>query len=309
MKKRKYLNTNIFTGIAGVVDVFSILDFFEGITEIPKSHLLYAIIILTIIAFVLICYRLIHIGPNGEICNLFKYLRYKVYNLNGMILSVIHKKDLHLYFEIKENIKALKAQKGSFESMKAEIEKFVEMMNKTLNVLFKIDLSIKVRILSEENGNFVLKPFMFLSSGEESAKCGKERENFTYLIEKHENFSIRALADCAEDYNKLHGNQKYCRNNLFEYVLSNNRLYYISNDLDAMEENFFTSSSNYPIFYKSMAVFAISKPASANDVMGLLTFDTTHTNVFSDKECTHLMGIFTHQLYELLIELFAYEQD
>lgn len=56
-----------------------------------------------------------------------------------------------------------------------------------------------------------------------------------------------------------------------------------------------------------MAVFAIIPPNNvnnpANAIKGLLTFDSRNTRLFSEEECTMLMGLMAHQLYELLDSL------
>lgn len=103
--------------------------------------------------------------------------------------------------------------------------------------------------------------------------------------------------------------EKYEVNSIFTYLINQRKRYWMSNDLqiDQMNGNFFTSSDNYPEYYKSLAVFSIAPPDKDVLPEGLLIFDTKKTGKFSETECAQLFGYIAHLLYELLTEYNKYE--
>ena len=111
----------------------------------------------------------------------------------------------------------------------------------------------------------------------------------------------------AHNHRNLHPNEIYQKNSIFDYVLSTNNCSWISNDLRLDEKKglFFSSSRYYKRKYKSLAVFGIIPPSNGrrNAIKGVLTFDSFNTRIFSEEECTMLMGLFAHHLYEILNEM------
>lgn len=77
--------------------------------------------------------------------------------------------------------------------------------------------------------------------------------------------------------------------------------------IDQESDLFYTSSDNYPSYYKSLAVFSLTPPEKDVVPEGLLIFDTKKTGKFSEIECINLFGYIAHLIYELLIEYSNYE--
>lgn len=193
--------------------------------------------------------------------------------------------------------------------IKPQIKSLLESFYKTLYDGFRLDLSISFYLSETENDNAVLTRCLFIQSQKEQSRGQIRQMNYKYIIQPSAQQSLEGFASNAENYIRQHPNSNYTKNSIFDYVLTTNNPSWMSNDLRIDEANnkFYTSSQYYRQRYNSMAVFAIIPPNNANNpanaIKGLLTFDSRNTRLFSEEECTMLMGMMAHQLYELLDSL------
>ena len=83
----------------------------------------------------------------------------------------------------------------------------------------------------------------------------------------------------------------------------------MSNDLtiDKSRNAFYSSSPNCNNYYKALAAFAIKPPqcdgVEDSTIKGIVTFDSPKTGVFSENECSLIMGLMAHILYDVLDNL------
>ena len=163
----------------------------------------------------------------------------------------------------------------------------------------------------DRKGNLCLVPFIHYRNIAERKLDTQRAFNYSYHIETTEYERLSRYAEIAKKYHKDHGvNRKYEVNSIFTYLITHKERFWMSNDLrrDADNGIFYTSSDNYPDFYKSLAVFSIAPPEKIEVLPeGLIIFDTKKTGRFSETECVNLLGYIAHLFYELLKEYSSYE--
>lgn len=230
------------------------------------------------------------------------------------MLRLLHCNLYHTLLDSKRNIQIQKQQRVgeqrnnplSPNDIRPYIIEMLRSFHRTLYDVFRLDLSISFYLSETDNNNTVLSRCLFLQSLKEQSRGQNREQNYKYLIQPSARQSLEDFTLNASNYIRQHPESSYMKNSIFDYVLTTNNPAWISNDLEVDEGNnrFYTSSRYYNERYKSMAVFAIIPPNNHNNpdnaIKGLLTFDTCNTRLFSEEECTMLMGLMAHQLYELL---------
>lgn len=258
--------------------------------------------------------RLENAGTHNIACALIPYVRYRIINKTNLILRSLHCVLYHTFINSKNTVLALKRQRNqnqqhtplTINDIKPQIRELLDGFYRVLYENFRLDLSINFYLSETENGNTVLTRCLFCQSLKEQNQGEMRQMNYKYLVHNNEVQSLENYASDAANFVRQHPNTPYKKNSIFDYVLTTNNASWMSNDLRIDEQNgsFFSSSNYYRHRYKSMAVFAIIPPNNGNNpnnaIKGLLTFDSRNTRKFSEKECTMLMGLMAHQLYELL---------
>ncbi len=248
---------------------------------------------------------------------LVPYLRYKKTFKILPLLRIMHCDLYHRLSRAKNDIahkKRQRPQEHRNDPLLAndaipELTQLLDCFHTILYDVFKLDLSISFYLSGMEDGNTVLTRCMFLQSRKEQNRGYNRQLNYKYIIESCNSADLADYASNADHYIRNHPNSQYKKNSIFDYVLTTRNPSWMSNDLEEDEKNrkFKTSSEYYKERYKSLAVFAIIPPGNANNpqnaIKGLLTFDSHKTQVFCEEECTMLMGLMAHQLYELLESL------
>lgn len=278
----------------------------------------------TITLFVLSCFlykfvksKLEEAGTHKISCALIPYVRFIILNKTNLLLRSLHCDLYHTFFSAKNTVLNLKRQRNqnpqnaplSINDIKPQIHELLDGFYRVLYEVFRLDLSINFYLSERDNGNTVLKRCLFIQNRKEQNRGEMRRMDWRYIIHDNEVQSLESYADNASNFIRQHPNTPYKKNSIFDYVLTTDNPSWMSNDLTIDEQNhaFYTSSNYYNNRYKSMAVFAIIPPNNANNpnnaIKGLLTFDSCKTRKFSENECTMLMGLMAHQLYELLDSL------
>lgn len=260
-------------------------------------------------------------GTHDIPCGLVPYVRFKWYNQNHTMLSSIHRELYHRMETVKKRILNLQKERYrnrqnqeplapiSINDIEEPMRNLMNAFHSTLYQVFHIDTTISLYLISDTNGETILKRSLLQRSLYEMRRNERRPTDSQYIIHRDNEMGLREFATRAKRYNERNGNGQYKKNSFFDYVLSTSHNAYLSNDLkeDQQKDDFFSSSNHYPQFYESMGVFAIVPPECEQEreaaIKGLLTFDCHKTNRFSEEECTLMMGLMAHFVYEILESL------
>ena len=258
--------------------------------------------------------KLFDAGTHKIPCAFVPYLRYKACYKIIALLRIMHCDLYHILAEAKKEILRKKQQRPqdqrnnplSASEARTELSQLLSSFHAIVYNLFKLDLSVSLYLSEMEGENTVLTRCLFLQSRREQNRGQNRQLNYKYIINNCNSQDVSDYAAEAELYTRHNRGTHYKKNSIFDYVLTSSNPSWTSNDLIIDEKNkkFYSSSEYYKQRYNSLAVFAIIPPSNANNphnaIKGLLTFDSQKTNVFCEEECTLLMGLMAHHLYELL---------
>lgn len=249
------------------------------------------------------------IGTHNIPCTLTGVFHFKIANRNNKLLKSIHKNLYHSFYRLKEDMHTCRIQ--SIEEVNKCIEDLLYDIHMAILKSFGLDLTISVkRLIMDRDNNLCLVPFIHFRNLAERNRSNPRVFNYRYYIEPEEYIDLPRYAEKARQYCLQHSmNRRYEVNNIFTYLITKHRRYWMSNNLkfDEDAEEFYTSSDNYPNCYKSMAVFSITPPERDVIPEGLIIFDTGKKGLFSEEECVQLFGYIAHLFYELIIEYNRYE--
>lgn len=311
-----------------IVSVFSIgadfLTYYQSLSNFAKDHFGEAFpswgldvlciieslvfwaglaVLILVIAYNVLKHYFTHIGTHQIPCTIYNMYKYKFTPMNETILRILHRDLYHkVYFE-KRKIEELKIK--DFDDARPRIMSVVQQFHDSLYQIFKLDLSISIKTITKQDSQTCLKQYLHFRSSQESKIDGKRYLNNVYLLTENESDDLSVYASLAKTHVQRHGNQKYKKNSIYDYILATNHNSWMSNDLGIDTKNgiFYSSSSNYKTYYNSLAVFAIIPPECETDrgnlIKGILIFDSIKTSLFSEKECNWLMGYMAHLIYEL----------
>ena len=261
------------------------------------------------------------VGTHGIACDLIPFLRYKLLNRHHTMLSSLHRELYHRTEKVKEIILTIQKERYrnhrnqmplaplSINDIEEPMRNLMNAFHRALYQVFGIDSTISLYLISEANGETILKRSLLQRSVYEMKRNERRPTDNQYIIHRDNELGLREFATRAKRYNERNGNGQYKKNSYFDYVLSTSHNAYLSNDLKEDEQNddFFSSSNHYLQFYESLGVFAIVPPEREQDreaaIKGLLTFDCHKTNRFSEEECTLMMGLMAHFVYDILESL------
>lgn len=245
------------------------------------------------------------IGTHGIPCTLMSMYHFKIANKNNKLLYSIHRDIYHHYYKIIDDICSQRI--GSVENANKAIEELVRVIHSSILKTFKMDLTINIKRLSlDRQENLCLVPFIHYRNVAERGFHNPRDFNYSYFIAIADFERLSRYVTMAKAYRDR---ERYEVNSIFTYLINKRKRYWMSNNLKIDEKDgiFYTSSDNYPEYYKSLAVFSIAPPDKDVLPEGLLILDTKKTGKFSEAECAQLFGYIAHLLYELLKEYNKYE--
>lgn len=241
-------------------------------------------------------------GTHGIPCKVEYLYNYKVLNRNKRILLRLHKYTYHNTYIIKREIETHRL--SDKKEVKEFVRQLVSVFQESLSLIFNLDMTIGIKLITSSGRRNVLQTYLLIPSKDEVERDNRKVLD-DYLLKRIDSDDI---TDYAKEVSKF-TTQRLPQNSAFNYVLSSNKTYWMSNDLriDEKEGVFMTTSKNYKKYYNSMAVFAICPPCFDGEakvtMRGVLTFDTLETGQFCENECKFLMGYLAHCLYEILKDL------
>lgn len=256
------------------------------------------------------------VGTHGIACDIVPFIWYKLMNRNHTIISYIHRDIYHCAEEVKSDIFNLQKERFkrsqdneppiplTLDDIKGSMRNLLDAFQKTFVNVFHVDMTISIYLISESNGKTILKRWLLQRSSSEGKRAEKRLLGMQYLVSEEDDKDLDFYTKEAKLPTKNKNLKKNC---LFDYVLLSDQNAYLSNDLKIDEQNeiFYSTSNHYRQFYESMGVFAIVPPACEKErkaaiKKGLLTFDCHKTNRFSEEECTLIMGLMAHFVYDIL---------
>lgn len=281
-------------------------------------------ILVLIVVYAILRRNMKKAGIRKNRCELIPYLRFKILNRNESVVYYIHKELYHKLFEIKSKFNQLVKDNPNIdiESCESQFRILLNTFHSFLYEVFNLDLTISIFMLYKESDNIVLRRLFIHRSKVENKRTmqrdSKKNKVKPYFIRKlddesteQENITIEKIRDIAEDFINDTGNGKFKKNSAFDFVLSSNEQIWISNNLN--KDVFYSSSKNYKTFYNSLAAVAISHPVidkiERKSIKGILAFDSLKTNIFSEKECYHIMALMAHFLNEIFEEFESNKND
>ena len=322
---------NIFVIISLVADLFAISEvlmkalLYFGLSKETAQTINGYMILVSIIFtcffvgawFLAYCIKdeLRRVGTRGIPCAIWPYIHYKVLNKHYTMLTIIHHGLYHKYFSIKQQIINLKNDRGrhipiTVEDIAPQLGELLQEFYTLLYNAFHIDLSISIfRVSESDNHRPILTKVAFHRSKYERGRTGHREVGTPYLIDYNDDQAITNYTNRARDYHTAHGNEQYLKNSVFDHIMSTNEHSWISNDLTLDKRNnfYFSSSPNSEIYYRSMAAFAILPPDCVVNqhaaIKGIIAFDSSKTNLFSNNACSFVMGLMAHIVFEIFDKL------
>lgn len=266
------------------------------------------VVVVSIISYFTLRYRK-RIGTHAIPCTLISLYHFKIANRNNKLLKSIHKDIYHNFYKLKDDMHMRRIR--TVEEANKGLEDLLYDIHKAILKSLGLDLTINVkRLIMDRENNLCLIPFIHFRNMAERITNNPRTFNYCYYIEPECHTKLSKYATMARKYcQKNDMPRKYEVNSIFTYLITKRERYWMSNDLTVDEKvnDFFTSSDNYPEFYKSMAAFSITPPNSGIIPEGIIIFDTKKKGKFSEEECVNIFGYIAHLFYELIIEYNYYE--
>lgn len=255
-------------------------------------------------------------------CSPKAYWRFKIINKNETLLNNVHSELYHSVYRLKKEIMRVRVKRMiknkdahlQYRDFEYHIKDLLKLFHQILKNTFNLDLYVSLYISSESENHNDLILQLWLDCISEK---GSQREPETYVITNCNEKKLENYATSAEaKYNEIKSSG--CQtNSIYDYLLTSKVCYWLSNDLmkDQKDKRFYTSSKyfNEKHNYNSLAAFAIIPPSDGkkkrDQTMGILQFDTIERKVFSETECSKLMGLMAHYLNDILktIQIPSYE--
>lgn len=326
-KNHKWIRIIILTVLGVIADILTITSTFKrvlywiGIEGIIAAFLN---LIVLVIGFGLLAYAISLLrkarkdaGTHGIPCSWYYFWYFKRANRNDKIFKHLHYDIYHkmsgLIFKIrKTKIERKNVGKNTHltvSEFREEVGDLLHCFHDIFNDCFHLDLTINIYISSADGNDMIVKRGIFHKSDKETLGDNERDRNYKYVIHdcdaKVKN--LKSYYNSAKTYSDRNRNPDHHINCIYDYIMTSDKSSWMSNNLEY--EPFFFSTSDYykEEYYKSLAVFAIIPPTIVRGVRekarGLLTFDSPKTEVFSEAECTMLMGLMAHLVFDVLQEI------
>jgi len=316
------LGADIIGWASGIKELLMLIGVEESQAEGVNKIWVYFFSTALLLSIIGLCYiidkHLKDAGTRGIRCKPRRYISYKVTNKHCSLLSTLHRDIYHKLTELRNRISVIKRGKNkeerteaiAFDEIHDSVLALLDSFHTALYMTFSLDVSISLFLLSETSDKkTILSKELFLRSKKENKKGKLRDDKLKYVVEQDKDQEASVYAQKARTYDKKYGSGQYVKNSVFDYILSASKHSWMSNNLslDMNRNEFFSSSPNYNKYYKSMAAFAV-KPPQCEDgkggaIRGIVTFDSLNTGVFSESECSLIMGLMAHILYDVLENL------
>ena len=311
--------------IKSILDYLSVIKDFDVIFASLSTYFAYLFnctwllgifigILVLIVVYAILRRKMKKAGIRKNRCELIPYFRFKVLNKKGKIESSIHKDLYHNLYKTKKILRQsiVENPKIVIESCDSQFGILLNSFRSFLYDVYNLDLTISVFKQYVEKDMIVLRRLFFCKSIAEKRMAKlrdpKKEDVPPYFIkninDKDKELDTIPIDDIVKQAKKYHndeGRKNYKKNSAFDYVLSSNEPIWLSNNIN--NDEFYSSSENSNVYYRSLAAVAIRHPIIENlerkPIKGILAFDSPKTNIFSKEECQNIMALMAHLLYEL----------
>lgn len=326
-KNQKWIRIITFTILGVIADILTITSAFRrvlnkiGIEDIIAAYLNSIVLILGVALLVYAAFLLRKsrkdAGTHGIPCSWYYFWYFKRANRNDKLFRHLHCEIYHkisgLIYKIRktkiDRKNAGKTTHLTISDVREGVEGLLQSFHNIFNDCFHLDLTINIYISSTDGNDTIVKRGIFHKSDKETLGNIERDRNYVYIIHDSDARvkNLESYYNRAKTYSDENKNTKHHINCIYDYLMTSEKSSWMSNNLD--NEEFFFSTSDYykEDYYKSLAVFSIIPPTTVRGTRekarGLLTFDSPKTEVFSEAECTMLMGLMAHLIFDVLQEL------
>lgn len=248
--------------------------------------------------------RCIKCGTHNIPCSIMAYFHAKCQNRTQTSIKMMQ----GLYKKMVQSRQIIKKDKqrySNINSRKEIIEDFLVASRETLKKSLFVNVRISLKTFCQKGNNNILQTYTYVIENLDDNKRTKKIDYILSLRGTDTYQDLRTWHNASKSYSEEHGRTPFASNSIFNYLVATGKLYWLSNDLDEDEKNgIFHTSSEYRNLYNSLGVFLIKSPVEVeipkSGIKGVLTFDSSKTNIFVERECQLLMGFITYCVYELL---------
>lgn len=279
-----------------------------GLTNLlPYLNILVVMVVLYLLVY-WICYKL---GVRKVRCSVTCLICYILNSFKNNSEYYIHQLLYHKKYSLLKALKHKEVTKYEDIVLQNAIEEYLRLCNDIIYRLIGADCSVNVKLINSklEDGCFEATTYKRYTSETEKKNCESPRlSEGKFIIKFHEMVNWEKSVNSVNcDIDNDRNNKKYIRNSAYDYVISSNVRYWMSNNLqlDLKQNKFVCSNDNWATFYNSIAVFTIAPPTDnkpeeeCQNIIGLLIFDSLKSHAFTNRKCKLMMGLMAHMLYEL----------
>lgn len=248
--------------------------------------------------------RCIKCGTHNIPCSIMAYFHAKCQNRTQTSIKMMQ----GLYKKMVQSRQIIKKDKqrySNINSRKEIIEDFLVASREILKKSLFVNVRISLKTFCQKGNNNILQTYTYVIENLDDNKRTKKIDYILSLRGTDTYQDLKTWHNASKSYSEEHGRTPFASNSIFNYLVATGKLYWLSNDLDEDEKNgIFHTSSEYRNLYNSLGVFLIKSPVEVeipkSGIKGVLTFDSSKTNIFVERECQLLMGFITYCVYELL---------
>lgn len=246
-------------------------------------------------------------GTHNIPCSIMAYFHAKCQNRTQTSIKMMQ----GLYKKMVQSRQTIKKDKQRYPNINSRreiIEDFLVASRETLKKSLFVNVRISLKTFCKKDENYILQTYTYVIENLDDNKRTKKNDYILSLRGTDTYQDLKTWHNASKSYSEKHGRTPFASNSIFNYLVATGNLYWLSNDLDKDEKDgIFHTSSEYRNLYNSLGVFLIKSPikeeSAKSDIKGVLTFDSSKTNIFVERECQLLMGFITYCVYELLEDI------
>lgn len=248
-------------------------------------------------------------------------IKYGTHNIPCSLMALYHAKFRNrtqtsmkmmqgLYKEMVHARQMIRNEKEKYQNINSRkdiIDEFLEVSREALKKTLFVNVRISLKTFCQKEEKSILQTYTYVIENLDDNKRTKKIDYILSLQGTDAYPDLKTWRKASKLYSDEHGRNPFASNNIFNYLVATGKYYWLSNDLGKDEsDGIFHSSSEYRSLYNSLGVFLVKSPEtndSLSDIKGVLTFDSSKTNIFVERECQLLMGFIAFCVYELLEDI------
>ena len=250
--------------------------------------------------------RCIKYGTHNIPCSLLAYFHAKCQNRTQTSINIIQ----GLYKEMvyaRQIIKNAKPKYQNVNSRKDIVDDFLFVSRDALKKALFVNVSISLKTFCQKDDKSILQTYTYVIENLDDNNRTKKIDYILSIQGTEAYPDLKTWCTASKKYSEKYGRTPFASNSIFNYLVATGKGNWLSNNLcrDEVDGIFHTSSENREL-YNSLGVFLVKSPdtnSSKSGIKGVLTFDSSKTNIFVEKECKLLMQFIAYCVYELLEDI------